>query len=221
MPRPFGTPRLAIAPRFGILAAVWMTCAALPDLARAASPPAPATAAATPAAPATTKDTMGAAADTSRPARWRPSRDPSVATFLIVRHAEKNTALLGHDVPLAERGAARARELRRIAGDTAVDAIYATPTLRAMQTAQPLAEALGESLTVVHDTPEVVRRLKASHWGQLVVVVGHSDTVPQIVEGLTGTPVPAFTDEHDLLYVVTLTRDGHSSVVRLRYGDPS
>lgn len=165
---------------------------------------------------------MGATADTSTAAaKWRSPRDSSLVTVLIVRHAEKNTAMLGHDVPLTEAGAARARELRRIAGDTGVDAIYATPTQRAMQTAQPLATALGESLTVVYDTDETVRRLKTRHWGQVVVVVGHSDTVPQIVEGLTGKAVPAFREEFDLLYVVTLARDGRSTILRLRYGERS
>jgi broad specificity phosphatase PhoE len=155
-------------------------------------------------------------------AHWRAPRDSTVATFLIVRHAEKNTAMLGHDVPLTEQGAARARELRRVVGEAGVDAIYATPTQRAMQTGQPLAAALGESLTVVNDTGEIVRRLKTRHWGQVVVVVGHSDTVPQIVQGLTGARVPSFEGgEHDLLYVVTLTRDGRSSLLRLRYGAKS
>jgi broad specificity phosphatase PhoE len=165
---------------------------------------------------------IGAMADTSTAAaKWRSPRDSSLVTFLIVRHAEKNTAMLGHDVPLTEAGAARARELRRIAGDTGVDAIYTTPTQRAMQTAQPLASALGESLTVVYDTDETVRRLKTRHWGQVVVVVGHSDTVPQIVEGLTGKRVPAFQAEFDLLYVVTLARDGRSTILRLHYGEKS
>ena len=65
-----------------------------------------------------------------------------------------------------------------------------------------------------------MKRLRTGHWGQTVLVVGHSDTVPQIVEGLTGKQVPPFTAEFDLLYVVTLSRDGRSSIVRLHYGAP-
>ena len=138
---------------------------------------------------------------------------------LADRLCRDRAAVHHHDVPLTAKGEARAQELLRVAGDTGVDAVYATPTIRAMSTGKPLAAAIGDSLRIVYETPEIIRRLKTRHWGQVVVVVGHSDTVPQIVEGLTGTKVPPYKNEHDLLYVVTLARDGRSTVVRLRYGE--
>ena len=41
----------------------------------------------------------------------------------------------------------------------------------------------------------------------------------QIIEGLTGRKIPGFRAEFDVIYVVTLARDGRSSIVRLRYGE--
>jgi broad specificity phosphatase PhoE len=150
--------------------------------------------------------------------RWRPPRDSLLVTVVVIRHAEKNTTMLGHDVPLSDPGARRAQELVRVAGDVGFDAIYATPTRRTMQTGEPLAAMLGKTLTVVRETAETIRRLKTNHWGQTVLVIGHSDTVPDIVRGLTGHKVPDFRGEFDLIYVVTITRDGHSTITRLRYG---
>jgi broad specificity phosphatase PhoE len=156
-------------------------------------------------------------ADTSA-AVPRPPRDTTLVTVLLVRHAEKNTTMLGHDVPLSAAGEARAKELVRVAGETGIDAIYSTPYERTLNTAAPIAKALGLTTNRVDDTAETVKRLRTGHWGQTVLVVGHSDTVPQIILGLTGKKVPPFTAEFDLLYVVTLTRDGRSSIVRLHYG---
>lgn len=165
-----------------------------------------------PASPAAVPDTLYRG-------HWAGPADSTLVTVLLVRHAERNTTMLGHDVPLNDVGERRARELARIAGEAGVSAIYATPTIRARDTAAPLAARLGDTLTVVHDVGETVTRLKTRHWGRTVLVVGHSNTVPQIIAGLTGRKVPEFVAEFDLLYVVTLARDGRSSIVRLHYGE--
>ena len=151
---------------------------------------------------------------------WSGPSDSTLVTVLIVRHAEKNTAMLGADVPLSDAGRRRAQTLARVAREAGVTAVYVTPTLRTKQTAAPVAQALGDTLTVVDSIDETVARLRTRHWGKTVLVVGHSDTVPQIIRGLTGRKAPQFGSEFDVLYVVTLARDGRSSVTRLRYGEP-
>jgi len=151
---------------------------------------------------------------------WSGPSDSALVTVLLVRHAEKNTAMLGHDVPLSDGGRRRAQTLARVAAEAGVSTIYVTPTLRAKQTAVPLAQLLGDTLTVIDSIDATVARLRTRHWGKTVLVVGHSDTVPQIIRALTGRKAPVFGPEFDVLYVVTLTRDGRSSVTRLRYGEP-
>ena len=143
----------------------------------------------------------------------------SVTTVILVRHAEKDTLLLGSDPPLSAAGIVRARELARMLGDAGISAIYVTLWKRSRQTAQPLATRLGDSLTVVDAVDETVERLRTRHAGQKVLVVGHSNTVPQIVERLSGESVPGFTEgEYDRLYVVTLIPGRQARVVRLHYG---
>lgn len=166
---------------------------------------------------AATGQAAGVPVDTLLAGGWAGPSDSTQVTILLVRHAEKNTTMVGHDVPLSIEGAARAQELMRIAGEAGVSAIYATPTTRSRDTAYPIARSIGDSLTVINEVDETVRHLKTDHWGRTVMVVGHSDTVPQIIAALTGRKIPGFSG-FDLLYVVTLSRDGRSSITRLRYG---
>jgi hypothetical protein len=50
------------------------------------------------------------------------------------------------------------------------------------------------------------------------VVVGHSNTIPAIVERLSGEPEPAIGDgEYDRMFVVTLIGPNQASVAVLRY----
>jgi broad specificity phosphatase PhoE len=150
-----------------------------------------------------------------------PAPDTAITTVFLVRHAEKDTTLLGHDVPLSAAGMLRARELRHLLGDERLDAIYVTPYLRNRQTAQPLADRLGDSLSVVDSPQETVRRIRELHRGHRVLVVGHSNTLPAIFEELTGTAMPAFREsEWDRFYVVTLVPGRAAQVVALRYGAP-
>ena len=148
--------------------------------------------------------------------------DSTTTTVIVVRHAERNTTLVGADPPLSATGVLRAQALRHALKDAGVAAIYVTPYLRNRQSAEPLATALGESLTVVYEVEETVRRLRTRHRGQTVLVVGHSDTVPQIVASLTRRPFP--TPGHiayDGMWVVTVAEDGGASLLALRYGSPA
>jgi len=155
------------------------------------------------------------------PAAPPAPRDTSIATFILVRHAEKDTVLVGNDQPLRAEGFLRAQELARVVGQAGISAIYVTPWLRNRQTAGPIATALAESLTVVDAVAETVERLRTRHFGQTVLVVGHSNTVPEIIEGLTGRPFPTPGQvRYDGMWVVALGRDGHSTLVSLRYGAP-
>ena len=160
------------------------------------------------AAPATPRAATSAA-DTS-----------AATTILLVRHAEKSTLQVG-DVSLSTAGSLRAKELARVVGEADIDTIVVTPYRRNRETAAPLAQRLGDSLLVIDPVDETVRRLRADFRGKTVLVVGHSNTVPQIVAALTGREQPPFEEgEYDRLDVVTLIPGRPATHVRLRYGAP-
>jgi hypothetical protein len=57
------------------------------------------------------------------------------------------------------------------------------------------------------------------HEGGRVLVIGHVDSVPQIVAALSGNDnVPALGDtEYGTMYIVTVPRIGFANVLRLSY----
>jgi broad specificity phosphatase PhoE len=109
--------------------------------------------------------------------------------------------------------------------DLPLSAVVASQFRRTQQTATPAAEAHGVKVQVKPiegDSMEFARTLAAhirqEHAGQALLVVGHSNTVPEMVEALTGTkPAPLADDEFDRVYVVTLPADGKPRFVVLRY----
>ncbi|MGB7925266.1 MAG: phosphoglycerate mutase family protein [Pyrinomonadaceae bacterium] len=154
---------------------------------------------------------------------------PASTTVLIVRHAEK--ASDAEDSPLTEAGTQRAQALTRVAGDAGVNAIYTTQFKRNRDTAQPLAQRLGITVTEVPvnlTTPgdygkTLATDITRKHAGQTVLVVGHGNTIASIIEGLTGRP-PALGDiQYSDLFIVTLPPSGPAKLIKAQYGagDPA
>jgi broad specificity phosphatase PhoE len=144
-------------------------------------------------------------------------------TVIVIRHAEKALGSVA-DPPLTEAGEARAALLARMFGDAKspgrIDAIYVSPALRNRLTAAPLAARLGLAPVVASDDPKgLARRVLHEHEGGRVLVIGHVDTVPQIVAALSGNGnVPAIGDaQYDTMYIVTVPRIGFANVLRLSY----
>lgn len=147
--------------------------------------------------------------------------DFKLTTVVLVRHAEKVADTDDPDISAA--GKARAQELARILEKTGIKAIYTSQYVRTKQTAQPLATWLDTSLLEVDSAkPDlIIQDIFAHYSGQVVLVVGHSNTVPALIAAL-GAKVPPIGDlEYDNLYVVTALAPGKASVVRLKYGKES
>jgi flavin-dependent dehydrogenase len=73
--------------------------------------------------------------------------------------------------------------------------------------------------TAAGNVQQLVSKIRADHSGQVVLVVGHSNTVPDIIEAFGGGIVPAVPEnEFDNLYVVTLIDTARVSVLRMKFG---
>jgi len=186
-----------------------------------------------------------------------PVESPESTTILLVRHAEKKP---GDDPHLtADEGVPRARALVEVALDAGVTAVYATETCRTAQTVQWLADELGltiqvqdfgepglamdhcELLAPVRPLPAEIdgdaalaAHILAEERGGTVVVAGHSNTIPAIVEALgAGSLCPDYfpfldhgecripdqgeASEFDHLFVV-IVGDG-VRLIKARYGE--
>ncbi|HKV99648.1 MAG TPA: phosphoglycerate mutase family protein [Vicinamibacterales bacterium] len=128
----------------------------------------------------------------------------------VVRHAERAdggmppAGVAKPDPPLSEAGKARADKLASMLAISGVTAIYVTEYVRTQQTAAPLAAALKLRPAVIPSsgTADLVARLKADHRNDIVLVVGHSNSVPEIIKALGGPPVTIADDEYDKLFIV-------------------
>jgi broad specificity phosphatase PhoE len=135
----------------------------------------------------------------------------ATSEFVIVRHAEK-VADGSRDPELDARGLAHAEALARQLRNTPLVAAYATPFRRTQQTAAPAARAAG--LQVRPYDPELpavdlVAQLRRSHRTGTVLVVGHSNTVPDIVSQLCACPVaPLPETDYGDLYRITFDDAG-------------
>lgn len=146
---------------------------------------------------------------------------PATTTVILVRHAEKAAEPAG-DPPLTSAGQARARALLDAVRHAGVTAVITTQFERTRATAAPTAKALGITPEVVtasgrthaQDVADAIRK----HSGQTVLVVGHSNTVPEIIHAL-GADVPPICDAtYDNLYVVVLPPTGGANVIMAKYG---
>ena len=127
----------------------------------------------------------------------------------VIRHLHKAP---GDDPSLTPQGAAAAERLAEMLADEGIVAVFATPTRRAMETAAPLARRLGIAVTPYDPRrPDWLANAVASATGA-VLVVGHSNTVPELVGRFGGTrPAPLSEEDYGTLFVV----DGDREVVRL------
>ncbi|MEO8366977.1 MAG: phosphoglycerate mutase family protein [Pseudoxanthomonas sp.] len=141
-------------------------------------------------------------------------------TFVIVRHAEKASDD-ARDPSLSDTGKTRARNLAHLVADTPLIAAYATGFRRTQQTAQPAADAHGIKITIYDakiSATALASQLRAARGHGTVLVVGHSNTVPDIVAALSGQPVEAMSDDqYDLVYRVRTGSDGKTTLTRDHY----
>jgi broad specificity phosphatase PhoE len=147
---------------------------------------------------------------------------PTTTTVLLVRHAEKSGSPPGDPLLTAE-GEARAADLAHVAANAGVTAIFVTNYIRTQRTAEDLANDLGLTPQIPGGSPQDLANLiLANHRGETVVVVGHSDTVPEIIDALDGETMPGLPgNEYDRFFVVTVPRCGPVKTLELQYGEPS
>lgn len=163
----------------------------------------------------------------------------AMTTVFVVRHAEK--AVDGtKDPALSAAGVAHAARYASLfasgsgAGGEASDrdseegtgpargprlaAIYATEFKRTRQTAEAVARPLGLQVQALpaKDSAELVRHIKRYHRGSSVLVVGHSNTVPDVIQALGGRQVAPIDDaDYSRLYVVSVGLFSRTTVTEL------
>lgn len=142
-------------------------------------------------------------------------RAQTVATFVLVRHAEK-AADDARDPSLSDAGRARVARLVARLHDHRIVAVYATAFRRAQQTAAPVAADHGLAV-VTYDAAQpaadLARALRRTYPAGTVLVVGHSNTVPALAQALCGCTIgPTADSEYGRRIAVSVRSDGRVTV---------
>lgn len=145
--------------------------------------------------------------------------DP-ITTVILIRHAEKST-VPADDPVLTEQGKSRAKELTRILGDTGIQAIYTSQYDRTRLTADPIAKQLSIPTKQIDakNTADLVSEVLSKNKGQVVLIVGHSNSVPEIIQAFGGPAMDEIDQtQFDNLFVLTICQPGSAKVIKLKYG---
>jgi broad specificity phosphatase PhoE len=136
---------------------------------------------------------------------------------VIVRHAEK-AANGGNDPDLSSAGQARANKLARILKDSGIRAIFTSEFKRTQETAAPTATSTHVTPTVVtaKDTEALVTKLHQLNGNALVV--GHGDTIPNILKAL-GINGPINIPDADYSELLIVILGDKPQLFRLHYPD--
>jgi broad specificity phosphatase PhoE len=137
-------------------------------------------------------------------------------------------ALPADDPGLSEAGQSRAAELARQLVDAdviaGIDAVYSTSYRRTEETVTPVAAALDLPINSYDagNTETIMDQIVRDHKGKIILVVGHSNTVPALIANMGASKnVPDIAEnEYDNLYIVSVPWFGKTKTIRLRYGTP-
>jgi broad specificity phosphatase PhoE len=146
---------------------------------------------------------------------------PAAADIFIVRHAERKD-LKDDKSTLSPAGFKRADDLRRVLSSVDLKAIYRTEYERTLQTAAPTGAA--HRLTPIElksdDVQGLAKALRARPPLEDVLVVGHTDTIPDLLHELgVSTRAAIGSGDYDNLFIVAPRASGEPSFHWLHYGD--
>ncbi|BFG69473.1 phosphoglycerate mutase family protein [Sediminibacterium sp. KACHI17] len=150
--------------------------------------------------------------------------DAQTSTFILMRHAEKDTTAQGStmmqaDPPLSADGVKRAARIPDVLKAFQPDAIYSTNFTRTKSTVTPLASKSGKEIQIYdHRNLRGFAEELLKMQGKTVVVAGHSNSTPMLVNLLLKENKYPNLDEsvYDTYWIVTVT-DGKAEAKIMKY----
>lgn len=129
------------------------------------------------------------------------------STYYFIRHAEKDRSNPSEkDAHLTEQGKKRAQNWSKVLQNIKFDAVYATDYNRTKETAQPTASKNNLEIVTYSSNSNFDEAFKNATKGKTVLVVGHSNTIPDFVNAVIGKQKYDEIDDanNGNLYMVTL-----------------
>ena len=139
---------------------------------------------------------------------------------IVVRHAENAGDAL------TETGRAQAERLAAALGGAGVGAVYSTDSKRTIATVTPFADVRQLKIQLYDtsvgpgrfDACPFVAKLGKEHPGDVVLVVGHVTTIPDLLNALScPEPVTVPPLDYDDPYIVVPQKGGPSTFLKVKY----
>jgi phosphohistidine phosphatase SixA len=122
-------------------------------------------------------------------------------SLYLVRHAEKK--MESKNPPLTQCGKKRAQQLATLLSTANIESIYSTSYQRTMSTAAPLSSK--QSIPIKNYNPKQLEQffLHLKQRKENALIVGHSNTTPQLTQLLSGQEVVGLGEkDYQTLYQV-------------------
>jgi len=131
--------------------------------------------------------------------------DGGSATYVyLMRHAE--TTGIGSDPSLSPEGMLRVANLQAFFTNVPIDAFFSSHLVRTIQTLEPLATERGLTVNVIaNGDPTLTVQAIQAHPGETLMIAGHSNTIPVIIQMLGGPAVTIGETEFNNLYLMVLS----------------
>ena len=147
------------------------------------------------------------------------SKKEDVTIVYLVRHAEKQ--LSGKDPFLTTQGEKRAEKLSEILKNEKIDQIFSTEYNRTLLTAQPTAKEKDLEIKLYNPRKleEFGKMLLENYSGKRLLVVGHSNTTPTLLNYfMEETIVDSIHDsDYENLFAVTIRPGGDKKALLLKF----
>ena len=134
----------------------------------------------------------------------------NTSVYYFIRHAEKDRSDSTNKNPsLTLQGLERANKWALFFKDKNIAAVYSTNYKRTQQTALPIAKE--QNLEIISYTAKelISEKFIANNKGKNIVIVGHSNTTPELVNSLLGEK--KYEDiadrENNNVFIVTLKKN--------------
>ena len=151
--------------------------------------------------------------------------DENATTFILVRHAEKEKEI--KDPGLTEKGIKRAKNLYQVLEKIPIQVIYSTDFHRTKMTVEhtALMRNLDGNVKIYdhRDLEGAAKQMLNDHSKKVVLVSGHSNTTPEMINILTKTEdwQPLSESDYDNLFIISVYENAPAKVQHFKYGEPN
>ena len=113
------------------------------------------------------------------------SSSQECSSFYLIRHAEKLRIDKAERNPkLNKKGILRAEKWKEVLKNIKLDKIYSTNYYRTIETANPTSKSQNIDITIYSPSNIDYKNFKEINKGKKVLIVGHSNTIPNFVNRL-------------------------------------